>query len=98
METKIHFFFSNQLKGRQMKNYLLNDKLLLLTGCAVSFTGPKEEKTSQSTSSKKEPLTSYRPVQRPDVKSWKPLRNLSRNIQRLRTRKIIYSSVLYPLR
>ena len=42
--------------------------LLLLTGCVkVSFTGPKkEEKTSQSTSSKKEPLTFVRADQYKD--------------------------------
>ena len=41
------------------KVIVLMTSLLLLTGCVkVSFTGPKkEEKTSQSTSSKKEPLT-----------------------------------------
>jgi lipoprotein len=44
------------------KIIVLMTSLLLLTGCVkVSFTGPKkEEKTSQSTSSKKEPLTFVR--------------------------------------
>ncbi len=44
------------------KVIVLMTSLLLLTGCVkVSFTGPKkEEKTSQSTSSKKEPLTFVR--------------------------------------
>ena len=44
------------------KVIVLMTSLFLLTGCVkVSFTGPKkEEKTSQSTSSKKEPLTFVR--------------------------------------
>ena len=76
------------------KVIVLMTSLLLLTGCVkVSFTGPKkEEKTSQSTSSKKEPLTFVRAdshLSEPTstkirtTKSWKHLKNLSRNIQRL---------------
>ena len=44
------------------KIIILMTSLILLTGCVkVSFTGPdKEKKTSQSTSSKKEPLTFVR--------------------------------------
>ena len=68
------------------KIIVLMTSLLLLTGCVkVSFTGPKkEEKTSQSTSSKKEPLTLLEPtsIKTRKTKSWKPLRNLSRNIRR----------------
>ena len=50
------------------KIIVLMTSLLLLTGCVkVSFTGPKkEEKTSQSTSSKKEPLTFVRADQYKD--------------------------------
>ena len=50
------------------KIILLMTSVLLLTGCVkVSFTGPKkEEKTSQSTSSKKEPLTFVRADQYKD--------------------------------
>lgn len=44
------------------KVIVLMTSLFLLTGCVkLSFTGPKkEEKTSQSTSGKKEPLTFVR--------------------------------------
>ena len=50
------------------KIIVLMTSLFLLTGCVkVSFTGPKkEEKTSQSTSSKKEPLTFVRADQYKD--------------------------------
>ena len=50
------------------KIIVLMTSVLLLTGCVkVSFTGPKkEEKTSQSTSSKKEPLTFVRADQYKD--------------------------------
>lgn len=50
------------------KIIVLMTSLILLTGCVkVSFTGPKkEEKTSQSTSSKKEPLTFVRADQYKD--------------------------------
>ena len=55
------------------KIIVLMTSLLLLTGCVkVSFTGPKkEEKTSQSTSSKKEPphICQSRPVQRSGQRS-----------------------------
>ena len=50
------------------KIIVLITSLLLLTGCVkVSFTGPKkEEKTSQSSSRKKEPLTFVRAEQYKD--------------------------------
>ena len=50
------------------KIIMLMTSVLLLTGCVkVSFTGPKkEEKTSQSTSSKKKPLTFVRADQYKD--------------------------------
>ena len=69
------------------KIIVLMTSLLLLTGCVkVSFTGPKkEEKTSQSTSSKKNRshLSDPTSTKIMTTKSWKHLRNLSRNIQRL---------------
>jgi len=50
------------------KIIVLMTSLLLLTGCVkVSFTGPKkEEKTSQSSNRKKEPLTFVRAEQYKD--------------------------------
>ena len=69
------------------KIIVLMTSLLLLTGCVkVSFTGPKkEEKTSQSTSSKKEPLTFVRADQYKDQDNevLEASEKLSRNIQRL---------------
>lgn len=69
------------------KIIVLMTSLLLLTGCVkVSFTGPKkEEKTSQSSNRKKEPLTFVRAEQYKDQDNevLEASRNLSRNIQRL---------------
>ena len=75
------------------KIIVLMTSLLLLTGCVkVSFTGPKkEEKTSQSTSSKKNRSHLSEPTSTKirTTKSWKHLRNSSRNIQRLENLEII---------
>ena len=61
------------------KIIVLMTSLLLLTGCVkVSFTGPKQA-VKKNRSHLSEPTS----IKTRTTKSWKRLRNLSRNIQRL---------------
>ena len=69
------------------KVIVLMTSLLLLTGCVkVSFTGPKKKKRPASQPAvKKNPSHLSEPTSTKirTTKSWKHLKNLSRNIQRL---------------
>ena len=69
------------------KIIVLMTSLLLLTGCVkVSFTGPKKRRRlANQAIEKKEPshLSGPSSIKTRTTKSWKRLRNLSRNIQRL---------------
>ena len=70
------------------KIIVLMTSLLLLTGCVkVSFTGPKKrrkDQTSQPAVKKnRSHLSEPTSIKTRTTKSWKRLRNLSRNIQRL---------------